>query len=49
LQNSVKKIPNPSEKYRDVKVNFYFGFTELEVEAIDLETNEKCEVKFDLL
>ena len=42
-------IPNPSEKYRDVKVNFYFGFTELEVEAIDVETNEKCEVKFDLL
>ncbi|XP_052060702.1 heat shock 70 kDa protein 12A-like [Mytilus californianus] len=42
-------IPNPSEMYRDVKVNFYFGFTELEVEAVDVETNEKCEVKFDLL
>lgn len=42
-------IKNPTEHDRDVKVNFYFGFTELEIEAVDVDSNEKCEVKFDLL
>lgn len=49
LGTVIVPIKNPTESYRDVKVHFYFGFTELEIEAIDVESNEKCEVKFDLL
>ncbi|KAK3085591.1 hypothetical protein FSP39_005798 [Pinctada imbricata] len=43
------EIPNPSKERRKVEVHFFFGGTEMEIVALDLETNTPCEYSFNLL
>ncbi|CAG2207015.1 unnamed protein product [Mytilus edulis] len=45
--NVVVRIPNPTEKYRDIDVTICFGHTELQIEAVDVESGNMCQTTFE--
>lgn len=42
----VVRIPNPTDRYRDVEVIISFGHTELKMEAVDQESGNACQTSF---
>lgn len=45
--NVVVRIPNPTENYRDIDVTICFGHTELQIEAVDVESGNMCQTTFE--